>query len=115
MIKPKYKNTKTNINGINFDSIKEAKRYQDLFWKEKQGLICNLERQKKFEICPKIPNVKNSRAKHYICDFYYFDKRLNKYVIEDVKGKYTASLPLFKLKWQLMMYLYPEYEYVIYD
>lgn len=114
-MKNKYKNSKVSLNGVNFDSKKEAKRYQDLLLLQEKGLIANLERQKRFEICPKIPNIKNSRAKHYICDFFYLNKETDKYVVEDVKGKYTASLPLFKLKWQLMMYLYPEYEYRIYD
>lgn len=111
----KYKNKKVNYEGITFDSKKECWRYQELRILEKSGIIQKLELQKRFVIVPKIKGVKGSRDKHYICDFFYYDTVKNKWIVEDVKGAYTAKLELFRLKWQLMQYLYPDYEYIVYD
>ena len=111
----KYRNKKTVYEGITFDSKRECMRYQELLFLEKSGIIQQLELQKKFLLVPKIKGVKGSRDKHYICDFFYKDVKLNKWIVEDVKGAYTANLPLFKLKWQLMQHLYPWYEYRIYE
>jgi Protein of unknown function (DUF1064) len=46
-VKPsKYRNHKTLYQGIQFDSQKEANRYQELVLMERAGLICNLEGNK---------------------------------------------------------------------
>ena len=44
----KYRNSKTVIDGIKFDSAAEGARYQILKAKEKAGLIKNLELQKNY-------------------------------------------------------------------
>ena len=111
----KYKNRKIKVLGIVFDSQKEAARYKELLRRKQQGFISALELQKKFEICKKVKGEKGSRAKYYVCDFFYYDYALCKFVVEDVKGDYTARLPLFKLKWQLMKNLYPEYDFKIFN
>lgn len=42
----KYGNRKIEVNGITFDSVKEANRYRELLLLEKAGAIQNLELQK---------------------------------------------------------------------
>lgn len=105
--RPKYGNKKTVIDGITFDSKKEAKRYQELEALKRAGVIQHLELQKKFEICPKIAGVKGSRARHYVADFTY-DVHGRK-VIEDVKSEITRKNPVYTLKKQLVQWQYPEY------
>ena len=48
----KYKNKKTTINGIKFDSKLEAKRFTELKLLEKSGLIEDLKLQPSFELIP---------------------------------------------------------------
>jgi hypothetical protein len=79
----KYGNQKTVVDGITFDSRKEASRWQELRLLEKAGEITGLVRQQKIEL---IPKTKLYRACYYVCDFIYFDKRENKTIYEDVKG-----------------------------
>ena len=106
----KYRNVKTVYNGITFDSRKEAARYSELLILEKMGAICDLELQKRFEICPK--KNKNNRARYYVADFVYTDRRTNNKTIEDVKSFITRKNPVYSLKKALVVVNYPEYEFV---
>ena len=45
----KYKNKKVVLNGITFDSQKEARRYRDLSLLERAGEIKSLELQKRVD------------------------------------------------------------------
>lgn len=100
----KYKNKKVVINGIKFDSKKEANRYLELKLMEDTDYIKDLELQKKFELIPKYEiNGRKVRAMNYICDFYYFDILNNRYVVEDVKGMKTQ---LYKCKKKIFEYKY---------
>ena len=101
----KYGNRKTEIDGITFDSVREANRYVELKMLEKTGFISSLKLQQKFEIVPKKGN--NKRARFYIADFTYTEK--GKQIIEDVKSEITRKNPLYSLKKALMLYLYPDY------
>jgi hypothetical protein len=69
----KYKAVKTTVYGIEFDSKKEAKRYQQLKLMEKAGLICHLKRQVKRELVPAqyINGKCVERAVTYTSDFEY--------------------------------------------
>lgn len=96
----KYGNRKTVIDGITFDSRKEANRYCELKLLEDAGKIKGLKRQVKFELIPPIKN--HPRATYYIADFVYFDVQSNMQVVEDVKGMKTD---IYKLKKKLMMWL----------
>ena len=96
----KYGNQKTTIDGITFDSRKEASRYQELRLMEKAGEIKALTRQQKIELVPK---TKLYRAVSYVADFVYFDNRTNKTVYEDVKGCRTE---VYKLKKKLLYWRY---------
>lgn len=48
----KYKNKKVYVNGIQFDSQKEAKRYKVLLDMQSQGIISNLRTQVKYVLIP---------------------------------------------------------------
>lgn len=108
MVYSKYKNKKVVVNGITFDSRKESKRYSELKFMERCGLIKNLELQKSYELQPKFR--KNNKAYQkitYIADFTYYDVEREQIVVEDVKGYKTD---VYKLKKKLFEYKYPELE-----
>lgn len=91
---PKYHNRKTSVDGIRFDSKKEAKRYLELKILEKAGAIKDLRRQVPYVL---INKSRYGRAIKYVADFVYYED--NKLVVEDVKGVKT---PVYKLKKRLM-------------
>ena len=103
----KYYNQKTKLNGINFDSKKEAKRYYELKMLERANLIKNLELQKTFELQSKYINKvgQHIRAITYVADFYYYDNEKQEYVVEDTKGFKTE---VYKIKKKLFEYKYPD-------
>jgi len=84
----KYHNKRVTVDGITFDSVKEASRWQELRMLERAGEITGLVRQQKIEL---IPKTKLYRACYYVCDFIYYDKRENKTIYEDVKGVRTKE------------------------
>ena len=92
----KYGAIKTTVDGITFDSIKEANRWQALRLLERAGKITALNRQLRIEIVPK---TKLHKPRYYVCDFVYFDKEKNKTIYEDVKGyKKGLAYQMFTLK-----------------
>lgn len=97
----KYHARKTVVDGIEFDSAKEAKRYAKLRDMERAGKIQGLCLQVPFELLPSFEcdGVKY-RGMKYIADFVYY--RDGKQVVEDCKGMKTAE---YKLKKKLMAYL----------
>lgn len=103
----KYHNVKTISHGIQFDSKKEANRYNELLILQNCGCISGLELQKRFEICPK--KNENKRARFYVADFVY--KENGKRIIEDVKSPITRKNPVYSLKKALVQVNYPEYEF----
>ena len=96
----KYHATTTELDGITFDSKKEANRYAELKLLERSGAIHNLQRQVRYELIP--AQKKNGktveRACHYIADFVYEEN--GKTVVEDVKGYRTKE---YVLKRKLML------------
>jgi len=101
--KSKYKNKKTRIDGIKFDSLREANRYVELKYKQKAGLISNLKLQVPFKLQPEFTDSfkKKHRAIIYIADFWYLDIITNEAVIEDCKGFKTA---VYLLKKKMLLY-----------
>lgn len=102
----KYNARKTIIDGIKFDSRKEAKRYVELKKMEQDGLITNLSLQVPFELMPSFTifvdgKIRKRRNIRYIADFVYFVD--GKEVVEDVKGRRTD---VYKLKKKLFEYTY---------
>lgn len=97
----KYHAKKTTVDGIQFDSAKEAKRYTKLRDMEQAGEIEGLRLQVPFEILPSFEceGVKY-RGMKYIADFVYYRDGVR--VVEDVKG---AKTPEYRLKKKLMAYI----------
>lgn len=100
----KYRNVKTEFEGIRFDSKKEAGRYAELKMLERSGEIKNLQRQVKFQICPKM--YENKRARYYVADFVYMTKK-GEWIIEDVKSFITRKNAMYSLKKALVQVQYP--------
>jgi len=95
MKKNKYNAKKTIIDGIKFDSKKEAARYTELKLMEKGGVIRDLELQPRFDIV-----INGMKVCYYRADFSYMES--GELVVEDVKSSYTAKLPVYRLKNKLM-------------
>ena len=100
----KYKAKKVIVDGITFDSKKEARRYQELKLMERAGVIKGLVLQPCFLLQDKFKyKDKTERKIKYIADFKYLDTRTGKTVVEDVKGYKTD---VYKLKRKLFLKRY---------
>lgn len=114
----KYGAKKVQINGITFDSKREAIRYQELRLLQRAGKIKDLELQKEFELIPaqyeqisreeyikgkgkKTRGKCIERACKYKADFYYIEN--GRQVVEDTKGFKTKD---YIIKRKLMLYVY---------
>lgn len=110
----KYGSKKVEIDGIVFDSKREAKRFQELSLLEKAGAIQGLNRQVKYVLIPeqREPDIIGKRGGRkpgkllerecaYIADFVYFDHGLGKIVVEDTKGFRTKD---YIIKRKLMLF-----------
>lgn len=98
----KYRNIKTKVGGLTFDSKKEAHRYLELKQLQKEGRISNLELQPLFKLI-----VNEQLICKYKADFRYKFIPHGKImkmgawdVVEDVKGMKTA---VYRLKKKLML------------
>lgn len=114
----KYKAKKVVVNGITFDSSKEAKRYKALYEMEQGGEISDLQMQVKYVLIPaqREPDkigprggVKKGKVIErecaYFADFVYIKDGSK--VVEDIKGyKRGGAYALFTLKRKLMLHIY---------
>ncbi|MBC7417447.1 MAG: DUF1064 domain-containing protein [Pedobacter sp.] len=98
--KNKYRNQKTDVNGIRFDSKKESKYYKHLMIFQKLGMIGLIERQVKYEL---IPAQEGERACNYYADFRYVEMENGEAVVCDVKSEGTRKLPVYIMKRKLML------------
>ena len=100
----KYRNQKVVIDGITFDSKREAGRYQELKALAARNLIEDLRHQVPFELAPGVRFSDEKRAKpalRYVADFAYkLDGRL---IVEDVKSSITAKAAAYRIKRHLML------------
>ena len=96
MNKNKYRAVKTEVDGIVFDSKREAARYMQLMLLERAGKISHLELQPVYDCI-----VNGKKICSYKADFRYFTKTGN--IVEDVKGVKT---PIYRLKKKLVEALY---------
>ena len=119
MRRSKYGNRKTVVDGILFDSQKEAQRYRELLLLERAGKITALQRQVKYVLIPtqrEFTNEIYKKGAHqgnfkpgkvlekecsYIADFAYIQD--GAYVVEDTKGVRTEA---YKIKRKLMLERY---------
>ena len=100
-VKSKYRNVKTVLDGITFDSKAEARRYAQLKIQEMAGEITELTLQPVYELAPAVVIEGRKRpAIRYKADFEYM--RGSHIVIEDVKG---VATPVYRIKRHLMMWV----------
>lgn len=105
----KHKNKKTiRVLGKQkfvFDSLKEAKRFDELILLLKTKKISGLSVQPEFLLCEKQKhnNITYPKVK-YVADFKYIEN--GKTVVEDVKSSHTSRLATYrvKIKWFLSIY-----------
>lgn len=100
----KYKSKKVTVNGVTFDSKKEANRYLELTLLEKAGKITDLQCQVKYVLIPsqKIDGKVVERPCTYIADFVYTQD--NETIVEDVKGyKKGTAYSVFTIKRKLLL------------
>jgi hypothetical protein len=96
-VKSKYHSRKTTVDGITFDSIREANRYQELRLLERAGEIKDLELQPRFTLQEAFEIAgRHVRKIEYVADFAYVKD--GRPVIEDVKGMKTD---VYKIKKKL--------------
>lgn len=113
----KYQSIKTTVNGITFDSRKEARRYQELLLLQRAGVIRDLKMQVKYVLIPAQYEVYERYGKNgqrlkdgekliekecaYFADFVYEEN--GKMVVEDTKGVKTKD---YIIKRKLMLYIH---------
>ena len=111
MLTHKYHAKKTAVDGITFDSRKEAERYKELKALERVRKIDGLELQPRFELQESFKHKgKTIRKIEYVADFLYLDLSTLELVVEDVKGVKTD---VYKLKKKIFLKIYGnEYKFV---
>jgi hypothetical protein len=101
----KYRNVKTTVDGLQFDSKKEAARYRELVALIQAGHVIDLQRQTPFRIA-----VHDVEICRYYADFSYKELvtppktgQLAQYtfVVEDVKSPATKRNAVYRLKRKL--------------
>lgn len=116
-------NVKVTVDGIEFDSKKEAQRYCELQLLERAGKITELELQKEFLLIPSqyetFPRYGKTgirlrdgercveRSCVYVADFAY--KQDGQQIVEDVKGyrdPASAAYAKFVIKRKLMLWVH---------
>jgi hypothetical protein len=91
---------KTVVNGVEFASKAEARRFNHLKVLERAGRIKDLQLQPVFVLAPAVVlDGRKKPALRYVADFSYVDLATCKRVIEDVKGMAT---PVYRIKRHLM-------------
>lgn len=99
----KFKNKKTKHDGIVFDSQKERDYWLVLKHREQIGEIENLRRQVRYLLVPK---QEEERPMHYVADFAYYDKKLDREFVVDVKSECTRKLAIYIAKRKLMRFFH---------
>ena len=115
----KYNNRKIIVDGITFDSKKEAGRYKELKILERAGIIQKLQRQVKYVLIPaqyehtgEVYTKGNNKGKPkkgrlierecaYYADFVY--NQNGETIVEDTKGVRTTE---YVIKRKLMLYVH---------
>ena len=106
--KSKYHNRKSMrmIDGkpVQFDSVKEAGRWDELFLLQRAGKISDLKRQVRYRLIPEQRDARGrviERPCDYYADFVYTQD--GRTVVEDAKGHRTAE---YIIKRKLMLRVY---------
>lgn len=117
-MRSKYGAKKVVLDGITFDSKKEAKRYSELKLLERAGKIRDLRLQVKFQLIPaqydKVWDEKKhcykkgkciERECNYVADFTYYDES-GAFVVEDTKSVITRKNPVYIIKRKLLLHVH---------
>ena len=103
----KFRNERTEIDGIKFASRHEAHRYTELKYMERAHLITDLQLQRVFTLIgaqrDKAGKVIEQPVK-YVADFVYKDQDGNT-VVEDTKSPATRTTA-YVIKRKLMLSIY---------
>lgn len=115
----KYYSQKVMVDGIAFDSKREAERYRELKLLQRAGKIKDLQMQVPFELLPAQyaytgefykkgpkkgqpkPGKCIEKSVVYLADFVYFEHGTK--IVEDVKGMHTKD---YIIKRKLLRYKY---------
>lgn len=98
----KYHAHKVTVDGITFDSKKEARRWSELKLMESAGIITDLRRQVTFQLLPSQKgDGRTERPAKYVADFVYQEN--GKTVVEDTKGMKTRD---YILKRKIMLFIH---------
>ena len=110
----RYRNTKTVVNGITFDSKKESKYYIYLKSLLANGTIQNLELQPRFELQEGFrgPDGAWIRPITYVADFKYTVPGTGETVVVDVKSRITEQDAVYRMKRKMFIYKYPTLKFV---
>lgn len=107
--KSKYNNNKCVVDGINFDSEAEAKRYSVLKLLERSGAISNLELQPEFILQEGFRDRTGKKhiAIKYKADFKYMKNGTT--IIEDKKGFKTK---VYNMKKKMLLFKHPDITFI---
>ncbi|MBX5143345.1 DUF1064 domain-containing protein [Rhizobium lentis] len=92
----KYGNKKVTVDGIRFDSKREAEYYAALKLREKAGEVIGVELQRPFALL----GNNGMLIATYKADFCFWDNVADRFRVIDVKGVETKD---FKLKKKMML------------
>ena len=118
--KSKYYNIKTRASdGTALDSLKEARRYEELLILKRAGKIKDLQRQVRYELIPAQYETYEKFSKsgerlkdgrrlierkvEYVADFVYTNAETGENIVEDTKGVKTKD---YIIKRKLMLSVY---------
>ena len=105
----KYHAKKWEFDGMKFDSQKEARRWQELRYLTRAGIVRDVHRQVVYELIPSQKDEKGKvieRAVNYVADFVYWEKGKDgvfRQVVEDVKSEATKTRE-YIIKRKLMLW-----------
>jgi hypothetical protein len=104
----KYKNKITEVDGIRFDSEKEADYYWQLHWMMREGTVKEVELQPKFVLQPAYEAAgKKIRPIIYKADFKVTEASGHVYYV-DTKGMRTQ---VYMIKKKMLLYKYPDIDF----
>lgn len=104
----KYGNRVTEVDGIRFDSEKEADYYWQLHWLMREGTVKSIELQPEFVLQPAYEVAgKKIRPIIYKADFKVTEASGHVYYV-DTKGMRTQ---VYLLKKKMLLYKYPDIDF----
>ena len=107
----KYHAKKVTVDGITYDSTKEANRFQQLLLMERSGRISELRRQVRYELQEGFIGLAGKwvRPIYYVADADY--REGGRHVVEDTKSPATRKIKSYQLKRKMFEKRYPEIEF----